>query len=189
MDVILVRPDTTPDDVHGMIAARGILTQHGGRASHAAVVARQLGKPCVVGCEAIKINLKKRQFAVGEKIVKEGDIISISGRRGEVYEGSIPTVAPSFEKLNELKVILQWADEVSRLKVWTNADHPTQAARARNYGAQGIGLCRTEHMFLGEQTPKFKKPSLRRPKKSFSKCSTKFCCRFRLRTSSAYSRR
>lgn len=167
MDVILVRPDTTPDDVHGMIAARGILTQHGGRTSHAAVVARQLGKPCVVGCEAIKINLKKRQFAVGEKIVKEGDIISISGRRGEVYEGSIPTVAPSFEKLNELKVILLWADEVSRLKVWTNADHPTQAARARNYGAQGIGLCRTEHMFLGEQTPKFQKAILAETEKEF----------------------
>ncbi|MBN1930356.1 MAG: pyruvate, phosphate dikinase [Desulfobacterales bacterium] len=159
-DVILVRPDTTPDDLHGMIAAKGILTQHGGRTSHAAVVARQLGKPCVAGCEAIKIDLKKRQFTVNGRIIKEGDTISLSGRRGEVYDRAIPTVAPSFDKMVELKVILEWADRISRLKVWTNADHPDQAIKARNYGAQGIGLCRTEHMFMGARTEKFQKAIL-----------------------------
>jgi pyruvate, orthophosphate dikinase len=158
--VILVRPETNPDDVHGMLAAKGILTQHGGATSHAAVVARQLGKPCVAGCDAIGIDLEQRCFRVGETIVREGDIISIDGSRGDVYLGALPTVTPSFTEMTDLQVILQWADELSRLQVWANADDPEQARRARQYGAQGIGLCRTEHMFLGERTELFQKAIL-----------------------------
>jgi len=153
--VILVRPETTPDDVHGMLAAKGILTQHGGATSHAAVVARQLGKPCVAGCEDIHINLSAREFTVDGTTVKEGDLISLDGALGEVFLGAIDTVAPSFDDQQELRQILEWADAIRRLQVWTNADDPEQAARARGYGAQGIGLCRTEHMFLGERTEKF----------------------------------
>ncbi|MBN1431025.1 MAG: pyruvate, phosphate dikinase [Anaerolineae bacterium] len=153
--VILVRPETTPDDVHGMLAAKGILTQHGGATSHAAVVARQLGKPCVAGCEDIRIDQSARTFTVAGVVVKEGDLVSLDGARGEVYLGAIDTVAPSFDDQHELRQILEWADDIRRLQVWTNADDPEQAARARRYGAQGIGLCRTEHMFLGERTEKF----------------------------------
>ncbi|HEC22481.1 MAG TPA: pyruvate, phosphate dikinase, partial [Chloroflexi bacterium] len=154
-DVILVRPETTPDDVHGMLAARGILTQHGGATSHAAVVARQLGKPCVAGCEEIKLDLEKREFSANGVVVKEGDVISLDGATGEVFLGAIPTVEASFEDQPELKEILGWADEFRRLGVWANADTPEQAAQARSYGAGGIGLCRTEHMFLGERTAIF----------------------------------
>ena len=153
--VILVRPETTPDDVHGMLAARGILTQHGGATSHAAVVARQLGKPCVAGCEDIKIDLAKRQFQVNATVIKEGDWISLDGAEGTVYMGQLPTIAPNFAEETELQTILAWADEIRRLEVWANADDGEQAARARSYGAQGIGLCRTEHMFLGERTAIF----------------------------------
>ncbi|GAB4472700.1 MAG: pyruvate, phosphate dikinase [Anaerolineae bacterium] len=153
--VILVRPETTPDDVHGMLAARGILTQHGGATSHAAVVARQLGKPCVAGCEEIRINLSERSFAVNGVTVNEGDYISLDGATGEVFLGALKTVAPSFDDQADLQQILAWADEIRRLQVWANADDPEQARRARSYGAQGIGLCRTEHMFLGERTEKF----------------------------------
>jgi len=165
--VILVRPETTPDDVHGMIAARGILTQHGGATSHAAVVARQLGKPCVAGCEEIKIDLAKRQFSVGGTVVKEGDTISLDGAGGEVFLGAIPTVSPTFDDQPELKQILEWADEIRRLQVWANADDPEQARRARSYGAQGIGLCRTEHMFLGDRTEKFQSAILAETEEEF----------------------
>jgi pyruvate,orthophosphate dikinase len=165
--VILVRPETTPDDVHGMIAARGILTQHGGATSHAAVVARQLGKPCVAGCEEIKIDFAKRQFSVGGTVVKEGDTISLDGARGEVFLGAIPTVSPTFDDQPELKQILEWADEIRRLQVWANADDPEQARRARSYGAQGIGLCRTEHMFLGDRTEKFQSAILAETEEEF----------------------
>jgi len=165
--VILVRPETTPDDVHGMIAARGILTQHGGATSHAAVVARQLGKPCVAGCEEIKIDLAKRQFSVGGTVVKEGDTISLDGAEGEVFLGAIPTVSPTFDDQPELKQILEWADEIRRLQVWANADDPEQARRARSYGAQGIGLCRTEHMFLGDRTEKFQSAILAETEEEF----------------------
>ncbi len=167
--VILVRPETTPDDVHGMLAARGILTQHGGATSHAAVVARQLGKPCVAGCEDIAIDVDRRQFSVGDVIVKEGDVISLDGATGEVFLGAIPTVAPSFDEQPELKQILAWADEIRRLQVWANADDPEQAARARSYGAQGIGLCRTEHMFLGERTAIFQKAILAETDEEFQR--------------------
>ncbi len=167
--VVLVRPETTPDDVHGMLAAKGILTQHGGATSHAAVVARQLGKPCVAGCEEIKIDLSKRQFVVNGIIVKESDVISLDGGAGEVFLGAIPTVAPTFEEQAELKQILAWADEIRKLQVWANADDPGQATRARNYGAQGIGLCRTEHMFLGERTEKFQEAILAESDEEFQR--------------------
>jgi pyruvate,orthophosphate dikinase len=158
--VILVRPETTPDDLHGMIAAEGILTQHGGATSHAAVVARQFGKPCVAGCEEIKIDLKRRQFAVDGRIIKAGDTISLDGTTGQVFEGKIAMIVPSFEEQHDLKTILRWADNFSRLKVWANADTPQQALLARHYGARGIGLCRTEHMFMGERTAKFQEAIL-----------------------------
>jgi len=167
--VVLVRPETTPDDVHGMLAAKGILTQHGGATSHAAVVARQLGKPCVAGAEDIKIDLKKRQFTVKGITIKEGDVISVDGATGEVYQGAIPTVAPAFDEQTDLKTILEWADQIRRLQVWANADDPQQAARARSYGAQGIGLCRTEHMFLGERTEKFQEAILAETNEEFER--------------------
>jgi len=153
--VILVRPLTEPSDVHGMLAAKGILTAEGGATSHAAVVARQLGKPCVAGCSDIKINLEEKYFTVNGRVVKEGDFISLDGAKGNVYIGQIPVVAPRLEEQTELLKILGWADEIRRLMVWANADDEQQAARARAYGAQGIGLCRTEHMFLGDRTQLF----------------------------------
>ncbi|MBN1122574.1 MAG: pyruvate, phosphate dikinase [Anaerolineae bacterium] len=158
--VILVRPETTPDDVHGMLAAKGVLTQRGGATSHAAVVARQLGKPCVAGCEDISIDFAAGQFSVGDVVVKVGDVISLDGGTGRVFLGEIPTVAPSFDDQPDLQRILSWADDIRRLQVWANADDPEQATRARRYGAQGIGLCRTEHMFLGDRTEKFQEAIL-----------------------------
>jgi len=146
--VILVRPETSPDDVHGMLVAKGILTQHGGATSHAAVVARGLGKPCVAGCEAIHIDLARRLFTVNGRVVKEGDIISIDGSTGEVFIGPITTIEPKLEEEEELLTLLSWADEVRRLGVWANADYPKDAKQARDFGAEGIGLCRTEHMFF-----------------------------------------
>ncbi len=168
-DVILVRPETTPDDLHGMLAARGVLTQHGGRTSHAAVVARQLGIPCVAGCEAIRIDLKNRRFTVGTRVIKEGDYISLAGSTGDVYDSAIPTVAPSVDKDTELRTILEWADEISRLQVWTNADQPDQAILARKFGARGIGLCRTEHMFMGSRTEKFQEAILAEHEEDFQR--------------------
>ncbi|MGQ9585306.1 MAG: pyruvate, phosphate dikinase [Anaerolineae bacterium] len=149
--VVLVRPETNPDDVHGMIAAEGVLTQHGGMTSHAAVVARAWGKPCVAGCEAIKIDLESRSFSVDGRTIQEGDAISIDGMTGEVFAGAIPTVDTDVEKDVELSQLLSWADEVRRLGIWTNADYPRDAAKARSFGAEGIGLCRTEHMFFEEE--------------------------------------
>ncbi|MGC8856077.1 MAG: pyruvate, phosphate dikinase [Anaerolineae bacterium] len=162
-DVIMVRPFTKPDDVHGMIAARGVLTSEGGATSHAAVVARQFGIPCVVGASAIKIDLEQRQMSVDGKVVKEGEWISVDGTTGQVFLGKIPTTAPSLEEQTELMTLLNWADEIAArkgirkapkgwptrgLQVWANADYPKDARRARAYGAVGIGLCRTEHMFF-----------------------------------------
>jgi pyruvate,orthophosphate dikinase len=167
--VIMVRPETKPDDVHGMIASKGILTSRGGATSHAAVVARQFGTPAVVGCEAVEIDLDTRQLEVDGKIVKEGEWLSIDGTSGEVFAGQIATQAPSFEDQTELITLLGWADEISAqegtrswpedyqgfptkgLQVWTNADYPRDAQRARSFGAVGIGLCRTEHMFFEEE--------------------------------------
>jgi pyruvate,orthophosphate dikinase len=162
-DVIMVRPFTKPDDVHGMIAARGVLTSEGGATSHAAVVARQFGIPCIVGASAIKIDLERRHFTAGTATVTEGDWISVDGTTGKVFVGKIPTSAPTLEEQDELMTLLKWADEIAArpnlrtgpkgwptrgLQVWANADYPKDAKRARSYGAVGIGLCRTEHMFF-----------------------------------------
>ena len=163
--VVLVRQETSPDDVHGMIVAKGILTQRGGATSHAAVVARGLGKPCVAGCEAIRVEAEKKQFTADGKVVKEGDPISIDGTEGQVFGGTIETVAPDFDKETNLVELLTWADEICArdcrpvygssptrgLYVWANADYPRDARVARKYGARGIGLCRTEHMFFEQQ--------------------------------------
>ena len=149
-DVILVRPETSPDDVGGMLSSKGVLTQHGGATSHAAVVARGNNLPCVVGCEDISINTDTRQFTIGNVVVNEGDVISIDGTTGEVFVGSIPTLEVDLEENVELGELLAWADELRRLDIYTNADYPVDAERARAFGAQGIGLCRTEHMFFEE---------------------------------------
>jgi len=145
--VIMVRPETKPDDVHGMLAAQGILTSRGGRTSHAALVARQFGKPAVVGVMELEIDLDLRQMVIGDLVVKEGDWISLDGTLGHVYLGQIPTVVPDIKNAYLIK-LLGWADEIRTLGVWANADYPRDAQRAREYGAQGIGLCRTEHMFF-----------------------------------------
>lgn len=147
--VILVRPMTTPDDIHGMHASVGILTSRGGMTCHAAIVARGMGKPCVVGAEEIRIDLSKRLFQVGDTVVREGDVITFDGGTGEVYLGEAPLSEP--EMSEELSAIMAWADEVRRLGVEANADTPEDARRARELGAQGIGLCRTEHMFMGPE--------------------------------------
>ncbi len=145
--VILVRIETSPDDFHGMAAAQGVLTARGGATSHAAVVARQIGKPCVAGCAALVIDYGTRTARVDGLGFSEGDWISVDGSTGEVYLGALPKVEVHFDDQVDLKRILGWADKVRRLMVWTNADKPEEAALARTYGAQGIGLCRTEHMF------------------------------------------
>ena len=148
--VILVRPETNPDDVHGMLVAKGILTARGGATSHAAVVARGLGKSCVAGAEAILVDTERRQFTVNGQVVRENDAISIDGTTGEVFTGVIPTVETHLEDEQELQELLGWADEFRRLGVWANADYPRDAQRALDFGAEGIGLCRTEHMFFEE---------------------------------------
>ncbi len=149
--VIMVRPETTPDDVNGMIVSKGFLTQHGGGTSHAAVVARGWGKPCVAGAEEIRINSQDNSFTVKGRKFSEGDWISIDGATGEVYAGVIETMIPNIDEEKELQQALLWADEVRRLGVRTNADNPEDAARARLFGAEGIGLCRTEHMFFDQE--------------------------------------
>jgi len=146
-DVIMVRPETKPDDVHGMLAAKGIVTVRGGRTSHAALVARQFGKPAVVGAEGFEIDLDERELRKGDIVVKEGEWISIDGTQGLVFAGQLPTVVPDLKSPYLLR-ILAWADEFRRLEVRANADYPRDAERARDYGASGIGLCRTEHMFF-----------------------------------------
>ncbi len=145
--VVLVRIETSPDDFHGMAVAQGILTARGGATSHAAVVARQIGKPCVAGCHELTIDYAGATASANGISFKEGDWISVDGATGEVFLGALPTVSARFEDQHELQTILGWADEVRRMQVWTNADKPEEAALARSYGAQGIGLCRTEHMF------------------------------------------
>jgi pyruvate,orthophosphate dikinase len=147
--VVLVRIETSPDDFHGMAVAQGILTARGGATSHAAVVARQIGKPCVAGCAELVIDYasKTARSSLSELSFKEGDWISLDGTTGEVFLDKLPTMAARFEDQPELQHILGWADRIRRMQVWTNADKPEEAAQARGYGAQGIGLCRTEHMF------------------------------------------
>ena len=148
--VIMVRAETKPDDVHGMLAAQGILTSRGGRTSHAALVARQFGKPAVVGCAALEVDLEERQMRVNNRVIKEGDFVSIDGTTGEVFAGEIETIVPDIKDPYLIK-LLSWADGFRRLGVWANADYPRDAKRARDYGAEGIGLARTEHMFFEEE--------------------------------------
>ena len=147
--VILVRIETSPDDFHGMAVSQGIITARGGATSHAAVVARQIGKPCVAGSADLMIDYagKQAHCNVTGTEFKEGDWVSLDGSTGALYVGALPTVEARFEDQPELQKILGWADEIRRMQVWTNADKPEEAALARSYGAQGIGLCRTEHMF------------------------------------------
>ncbi len=149
-EVIMARPETKPDDVHGMLSAQGVITQRGGRTSHAALVARQFGKPAVVGVEELEFDLEERVLRLGEEVIKEGDWISIDGTNGLIYLGKLPTVVPDLNNPYLLK-ILSWADAIRRLRVRTNADYPPDAERAREYGAEGIGLCRTEHMFFEQE--------------------------------------
>ncbi len=146
--VIMVRPFTKPDDVHGMLAARGILTSEGGATSHAAVVARQFGVPCIVGASGVRIDLENRQMTAGDVVVNEGEWISLDGTTGEVFTGKLDLSNPNLEEQTSLMSLLTWADDIARLQVWANADYPKDAQRARLYGAKGIGLCRTEHMFF-----------------------------------------
>jgi pyruvate, orthophosphate dikinase len=147
--VILVGWETTPDDIHGMIQAKGVLTAHGGMTSHAAVVARGMGKPCVAGCEGLEIDIETRTIRVGGHELHEGDTITIDGGTGRVIVGEVPLVPPQIN--DDFETILVWADEVRRLRVRANADNAADAAKAREFGAQGIGLCRTEHMFFGDE--------------------------------------
>lgn len=143
--VILVREETKPEDIHGFFASQGILTSRGGKTSHAAVVARGMGKPCVSGCEALHIDPKERIATIENITIKEGDFITIDGSKGEVFLGEVPTVEPEISK--DLLTLLSWADEIRTLGVRANADTPEDAIRARQMGAEGIGLCRTERMF------------------------------------------
>jgi pyruvate,orthophosphate dikinase len=147
-DVILVRWETTPDDIHGLIQARGVLTAHGGMTSHAAVVARGMGKPCVAGCEALSIDVDAGTIRLGEVELSAGDVITIDGGKGTVIVGSVELVPPAIDE--NFGTVLGWADELRRLGVRANADTPEDAAKAREFGAEGIGLCRTEHMFMAE---------------------------------------
>ncbi|MHB0924491.1 MAG: pyruvate, phosphate dikinase [Bellilinea sp.] len=165
-DVLMVRPFTKPDDVHGMLAAKGIVTSEGGATSHAAVVARQFGVPCVVGASSIRIDLDKRLMEVNGQVVHEGEWMSMDGTSGEVFIGKLKMTDAALEEQTDLMTLLTWADEIcarpglrkgpagsptTGLQVWTNADYPKDAVRARKYGAKGIGLCRTEHMFFEPQ--------------------------------------
>jgi pyruvate,orthophosphate dikinase len=147
--VVLVRWETTPDDIHGMIAAQGILTVHGGMTSHAAVVARGMGKPCVASVEGVSLDAKAKTAQIGDHALREGDIITIDGGTGRVYIGEVALVPPQINE--DFETVLTWADDMRRLKVRANADTPEDAAKAREFGAQGIGLCRTEHMFFGDE--------------------------------------
>ena len=146
-DVIMVRPETKPDDVHGMLASKGIVTSRGGRTSHAALVARQFGKPAVVGISDLEINLESREMTIRDLTVKEGEFVSIDGTVGEVYVGKVPTVIPDISN-PYLSKVLDWSDDIRVLGVRANADYPADAERARSYGAEGLGLVRTEHMFF-----------------------------------------
>jgi pyruvate, orthophosphate dikinase len=148
-DVILVRTETTPDDIHSVLESRGVLTAHGGMTSHAAVVARGMGKPCVAGCEALTIDPAARRIRLGDEDVAEGEVITIDGTTGDVIVGRVDLVPPRIDE--NFETLLGWSDDMRRLRVRANADTPEDAAKAREFGAQGIGLCRTEHMFMAEE--------------------------------------
>ncbi|MDO9508498.1 MAG: pyruvate, phosphate dikinase [Thermovirgaceae bacterium] len=147
--VILVRPETTPDDIHGLYVAQGVLTSRGGMTSHAAVVARGLGKPCVSGCEAVVIDVARGEMRVGDRVIRKGETLTLDGSKGHVITGEVPLVQPSFT--DDFRSLLDIADSLSGLEVWANADTPEDSRRARSFGARGIGLCRTEHMFMAQE--------------------------------------
>jgi pyruvate,orthophosphate dikinase len=147
--VILVRPETNPDDIHGLVAAKGVLTTRGGMTSHAAIVARGMGKPAIVGAESITVDESKRTFSVNSVVVREGDVITIDGSTGEVIKGEVPVIEPKLT--GEIQDLLAWADKFRTMGVRANADYPRDARTAREFGAEGIGLCRTEHMFMEEE--------------------------------------
>jgi pyruvate,orthophosphate dikinase len=147
--VILVRWETTPDDIHGVIQSKGVLTAHGGMTSHAAVVARGMGKPCVAGCEELEIDIDARTLRIGGHDLREGDTITIDGGTGNVIIGAVRLAPPQINE--DFETVLGWADEVRRMRVRANADNEQDAAKAREFGAEGIGLCRTEHMFFGDE--------------------------------------
>jgi pyruvate,orthophosphate dikinase len=146
---ILVRLETSPEDIHGMNAAEGILTCRGGMTSHAAVVARGMGKPCVSGSGTIQIDYQSKEFKVGNRVFKEGDIITIDGSSGEVMSGEVKTIKPDIS--GDFSKIMSWADKTRKMQVRTNAETPLDTKVAREFGAEGIGLCRTEHMFFDEE--------------------------------------
>ena len=147
--VVLVRNETAPDDIHGIVYSQGVLTARGGMTSHAAVVARGMGKPCVCGCETIKIDTEAKQFTVNGVIVKEGDVITLDGSTGKVMLGEVPMIEPTLS--DDFETLLSWANDIKRLAVRANADTPGDAVKAREFGAEGIGLCRTEHMFMAQE--------------------------------------
>ena len=148
-DTILVRLETSPEDIHGMHAAKGILTARGGMTSHAAVVARGMGRPCVSGSAEINIDYESKEFKVGDLVIKEGDTITIDGGSGRVMKGIVPTVKPDIS--GYFSTIMKWSDDFRKLKIRTNSETPQDTKMARNFGAEGIGLCRTEHMFFEEE--------------------------------------
>ena len=148
-DTILVRIETSPEDIHGMHAAKGILTSRGGMTSHAAVVARGMGRPCVSGSSEININYEEKNFKISNLIVKEGDIITIDGSTGRIILGQISTVKPEIS--GDFSKLMSWADKFRKLKIRTNSETPLDTKTARDFGAEGIGLCRTEHMFFDEE--------------------------------------
>ncbi|HUH48281.1 MAG TPA: putative PEP-binding protein, partial [Mycoplana sp.] len=148
-DVILVRVETSPEDIHGMHAAKGILTARGGMTSHAAVVARGMGRPCVSGASGLSIDMSARTLKIGGRQLKEGDVITLDGARGDIMAGEVPTIEP--ELVGDFGVLMEWADKHRRMKVRTNAETPEDCRMARQFGAEGIGLCRTEHMFFDDR--------------------------------------
>ncbi|MCC2684776.1 MAG: pyruvate phosphate dikinase, partial [Paenibacillaceae bacterium] len=146
---VLIRTETTPEDIHGVLAAQGVLTQRGGMTSHAAVVARGLGKPCICGCEALQVDAERRRAMIGEAVIEEGDWITFDGASGRIYRGQVPLVEAGMSE--ELTQLLHWADDIRHMRVMANADSPEDARRARQFGAEGVGLCRTEHMFMASE--------------------------------------
>jgi pyruvate,orthophosphate dikinase len=153
--IILTRVETKPEDIHGFFAAQGILTSRGGKTSHAAVVARGMGKPCVSGAEGLDINYELKEARVGSVVIKEGDIVTLDGTSGKVYLGAVPMLDPELPK--DLGTLMEWADKLAKIEVWANADTPDMAKRARQHGAKGIGLCRTERMFNeGDRLPQMR---------------------------------
>ena len=181
-----MRWETAPDDIHGLLQAQGVVTAHGGMTSHAAVVARGMGKPCVAGVEAARIDQEQRTLTIGDVVVREGDVITIDGGTGELILGAVPLVAAVVSE--DFLTIGAWADERRRLRVRANADTPEDAERARGFGAEGIGLCRTEHMFMAEERlPVVREMIMARDEEGRERAPSSGSCRCSRRTSRASS--